>query len=123
MNETDDTHGDRFVTHYIRGWNKWIVLDLKYTRDNEVRDWKRRGLPGKQPIWKGTESDADNLAALLNKEHGDNSLVTKVERQHSEYVPWQNKPKRAGIAGLYTVPQFKNCECGAQYRGEKHCAD
>lgn len=110
---------ERFQIHYVRGWDKWIVVDLKYNRDNEVRDWRKKGLPGKQPIWKGEKQDAENLAALLNKaQTDDNGLVKKGERGQSDFKPWENRPKRpAPIA----VPEFKKCNCGARYRGDKHC--
>lgn len=112
---------ERFQIHYVRGWDKWIVVDLKYTRDNEVRDWRKKGLPGKQPIWKSpVKQDAENLAALLNKNAADdNSLVKKAERGQSEYKPWENRRKRA--AAPVVVPNFKTCQCGARYKGEKHC--
>lgn len=112
---------ERFQIHYVRGWNKWIVVDLKFQRDNEVRDWRKKGLPGKQPIWKGTEEDAVNLAALLNKaQTDDNGLVKKAERGQSEWKPWQNKrkPRSQSVA---PVVAFKKCTCGARYKGDKHC--
>lgn len=114
----------RFNKHYISGWDKWIIVDLKYNRDNEVRDWRKRGLPGKQPIWRGTEEDADNLAELLNKdaEAAGNGLVKKAERGQSEYVPWQNRArkKRSAAHAVQNSP-FKKCACGARYKGDKHC--
>ncbi len=122
MNSSQDQPpNERFQIHYVRGWDKWIVVDLKYTRDNEVRDWRKKGLPGKQPIWKSAvQQDAENLAALLNKSHGaDNGLVKKAERGQSEWKPWQNERKRATTPT--TVVQFKKCDCGARYKGDKHC--
>ncbi len=110
---------ERFQIHYVRGWDKWIVVDLKFNRDNEVRDWRKKGLPGKQPIWKGTQQDAENLALLLNKAQADdNGLVKKAERGQSEYRPWDTKRQRVPIA---PVVAFKKCECGARYKGDKHC--
>lgn len=120
MSLSETPPNERFQIHYVRGWDKWIVVDLKYTRDNEVRDWRKRGLPGKQPIWKSSvKADAENLAELLNKETSDNGLVKKAERGQSEWKPWQDKPKRS--TGPVTVVQFKSCQCGARYKGEKHC--
>jgi hypothetical protein len=115
--------GDRFVKHFIPGWNKWVVLDLKYQRENEVRDWRKKGLPGKQPIWRGTEEDADNLAVLLNKAYrDDDALITKVERDQSDYVPWQNKGKaKRKPQAVAPVTPFKKCSCGARFKGDKHC--
>jgi len=114
--------GDRFVKHFIRGWNKWVVLDLKWQRDNEVRDWRKKGLPGKQPIWRGSEEDADNLAKLLNKAYrDDDKLITTVERGQSEYVPWQNKGKARRKSQAAPVVAFKKCPCGTRFKGDKHC--
>lgn len=112
---------ERFQIHYVRGWDKWIVVDLKYNRDNEVRDWRKKGVSGKQPIWKSAvKLDAENLATLLNKAQGDdNSLVKKAERGQSEWTPWQNNPRRTPAP--MTVVQFKKCHCGARYKGESHC--
>lgn len=117
-----DPANRRFQKHYMRGWDKWIIVDLKFSRDNEVRDWRKKGLPGKQPIWRGTEEDADNLAELLNKdaEATGNGLVKKAERGQSEWKPWQNRRKARPQAVAPTVA-FKKCHCGARYKGEQHC--
>lgn len=115
--------GDRFTKHYVQGWNKWIVIDHKFQRDNEVRDWRKKATQGRLPVWKGTESDADNLCALLNKSYrDDDDLITKVERAQVDFKPWQNNKKatRRRTAPAI-VPQFKKCECGARYKGDKHC--
>lgn len=104
----------------MRGWDKWIVVDLKFARDNEVRDWRKKGHSGRQPIWRGTKEDAKNLALLLNQDaDANNDLVKKAERGQSEFVPWQNKPKRSASV---VIPQFKVCEsCGTRYKGEHRC--
>lgn len=114
--------GNRFVIKYVAHWDKWVVLDLKYQRDNEVRDWKARGDAGKRKIWRGSEIDAINLAKLLNKAYrDDDKLITNVERSQSTYVPWQNSSKKKTARTSVVIPQFKSCACGAMYKGEKHC--
>lgn len=121
-----DPKNRRFQKHYISGWGKWIIVDLKYNRVNEVRDWRKKGLPGKQPIWRGTEEDADNLAELLNKdaEATGNGLVKKTERGQSDFVPWQNKRKaKRKPNAAPAVSAFKKCACGTRYKGDKHCED
>lgn len=122
-----DPQNQRFQIHYVRGWDKWIVIDLKYNRDNEVRDWRKKGHSGKQPIWKSSAKvDAENLASLLNKaQTEDNSLVKKAERGQSDFVPWQNtgrQVRRRSVTPM-TVSPFKTCKCGARYKGEKHCGN
>lgn len=122
----DDTDiGGRYTKHHVTSWGikGWTVVDHKYQQDNQVRDWRSKGVHKR--IWRGTEEAASNLVRLLNKAAEDGyEFITKGEKSQSQAIAYAMLRKRAHAPKpqrAQVVSAFKHCQCGSMYKGEKHC--
>lgn len=118
---------------FAAAWGKgepWGVVDQAYIPDEWVLDWRVKGRRTKP--WRGSEADARHLESLLNRNDPSVDKARKTDTDLSQVVRYaklaENRRGRSNrsahgrnISGASPVPTFKQCTCGAMYKGEKHC--
>ena len=110
----------RIYRSEIDGREFWGVKDDHYNRTKPLLDWRIKG--NRKVMWRGSESDAVDLARKLNKNEPGNDRITKEPTSLSQVVRiYQNRPRPTRSRGTSMATAFKRCNCGAMYKGEKHC--
>lgn len=86
--------------------------------DAILRNWQK-GRKSKLP-WKGTLGQAEEMCALLNRDQTVMRKATKEELS-ARTRAILGYGKRKAPTPQKRMSAFKRCQCGAMYKGDKHC--
>lgn len=94
----------------------YAINDGHYTGSEAVLRNFQKGKKSKK-IWKGTLEQALEMCALLNRDQKVMRKATTGVTSDTQKRYYSNRPRTTKP----TMSAFKKCECGAMYKGDKHC--